>query len=714
MPPAGYRVLERSERETESPEGAEPLLRSQSKISEKEDLGSCAEKMGEPSTSTFLVRRDQEEQAVTQWLLDATDVQVFQLLGKLATARPGLIERVAALEKNLSATPKELKSVRAEQLKGDVPLGSPRADTLEAEKLPPVAREAMVPLVQFSAYVYVADEEEGVVHLDVIRLGDQSQRSSDGAGKAGETYEAASGSVVFEPGDGIESISVKLLAKDTWSSILDFQVELLDDSLVNAKLAQYGSKTRVKVVDKDQFPSNELKIGNVLDLESTEAQASLPIATLVKEFCWLNFTCNPKVRQGTIKRMMLDCCTNLHKLLLLFLRVYLLDKILVPDVPETSLWFIHDHQESLYIYMGALIGPFAVLYLFEYLSLGWGINGTTITWIQSAVLRRYLHLGWHRRARHGPTLGRLWQRAEIVPGARKLGPSVARAEEGAVLVVFQVTAPWVFGKPFRPTTISIVLVMPLVLFLFLYLRMDKTKKVLAEESQAEARNVSEVENAVKNFRLISDFNKRGAVVDQFEQNVRAFRAASRSVGAVLSTPARERLRFGFGGVQVIVGELSIGLFLCDIQIFSQMEEITNQIYDIVVELQTIAPAMDRVVELLNLPTDLYERKKMQDHLREASSYLRERVQKKRKDDVRMDLLPITLENPRICYVLRNLSEGHRKSGGVETGARRATPQRLGGGSREWEKAGAFPQDSPRCRSPAGERSWWSKGRTWLW
>lgn len=51
------------------------------------------------------------------------------------------------------------------------------------------------------------------------------------------------------------------------------------------------------------------------------------------------------------------------------------------------------------------IGPFAVLYLFEYLSLGWGINGTTITWIQSAVLRRYLHLGWHRRARHGPTLG---------------------------------------------------------------------------------------------------------------------------------------------------------------------------------------------------------------------------------------------------------------------------------------------------------------------
>ena len=58
-------------------------------------------------------------------------------------------------------------------------------------------------------------------------------------------------------------VEVKILCKDTWSSILDFQVELLPDSLAplvqessrlflaweavrNAKLGPYGSITRVK------------------------------------------------------------------------------------------------------------------------------------------------------------------------------------------------------------------------------------------------------------------------------------------------------------------------------------------------------------------------------------------------------------------------------------------------------------------------------------
>ena len=35
--------------------------------------------------------------------------------------------------------------------------------------------------------------------------------------------------------------------------------------------------------------------------------------------------------------------------------------------------------------------PFALIYVFEYLSLTWGITGTTVTWLQSALLRRYLN-----------------------------------------------------------------------------------------------------------------------------------------------------------------------------------------------------------------------------------------------------------------------------------------------------------------------------------
>eukprot|EP00435_Cladocopium_sp_Y103_P050646 s1218_g15.t1 len=607
-----------------------------------------------------------DEHSVFEWLKNASDMEVFEILGKLFSDRPYILERVQEYEKNLREKSAETSNVNAQHMEksptasrpspsGDFPVPSPKDET-KAEEAP---AKISVPMVQFSAYVYVADEEEGVAQLDVIRLGDQSRpsqvswRTKDGAGKAGETYEQASGTVYFGVGDGVEQISVKLLSNDSWSAILDFQVELMADSAVNARLGHYGSKTRVKVVDKDQFPSNSLRISNPLELTSSEAKMNLPIFTLVKEFCLLNYTCNARVRQGTWKQLTLEACKHLYKLLLLFLRVYLLDRILVTDVPESSLWFFHDREESLYFYMAALIVPFGILYVLDYFSLSWGITSTTITWLQSGLLRRYLNYSSAAQTIADPAVISVAFHQDSSALAKDGYRGVIRLFSAfgnlAVLVIFQITAPYAFSKPFRPSAISIVLLLPLVLFLFLYCRSGATKKVLEEESLAKAKTVSEVEHAVKNFRLVSDFNKRGAVVDQFEQHVKAFRTATRHVGQLTFNNrsfCKWLSEFGFAGLEVISGNLSLGLFLCDIQIFQTMEEVTNQIYDIFVEIQMIAPAMYRMVELLNLPTDLHERKKMQDHLREATAYMRERVVKKRADDVRMDLLPITLEDPR--------------------------------------------------------------------
>eukprot|EP00439_Symbiodinium_sp_Y106_P087198 s3_g41.t1 len=132
--------------------------------------------------------------------------------------------------------------------------------------------------------------------------------------------------------------------------------------------------------------------------------------------------------------------------------------------------------------------------------------------------------------------------------------------------------------------------------------------------------VNEVEHAVMNFRLISDYSKRSAVVEAFESNVVNFRGAARAVGQLLFNNqffckwlSQLLIVFwiGFGGMHVISGELSLGLFLCDIQIFQTMEEITEQVYTMIVKLETIEPALMRVVVLLNLPTDLHHRKNLQ-------------------------------------------------------------------------------------------------------
>ncbi|CAL1135132.1 unnamed protein product [Cladocopium goreaui] len=273
------------------------------------------------------------------------------------------------------------------------------------------------------------------------------------------------------------------------------------------------------------------------------------------------------------------------------------------DVPESTLWFFHDREESLYFYMAALIVPFGILYVFDYFSLSWGITSTTITWLQSSLLRRYLNYNSAAQTITDPAVISVAfhqdSRALAKDGYRGVIRLFSAFGNLAVLVIFQITAPYAFSKPFRPSAISIVLLLPLVLFLFLYCRSGATKKVLEEESRAEAKTVGATEvfrnccsslsfnlrdnhlagnvdtlrlefKKVKNIRLVSDFNKRGAVVDQFEQHVKAFRTATRHVGQ-LTFNNRSFCKwlsellitfwFGFAGLEVISGNLSLGLFL---------------------------------------------------------------------------------------------------------------------------------------------------------
>ncbi|CAE7887836.1 Dhrs1 [Symbiodinium necroappetens] len=101
--------------------------------------------------------------------------------------------------------------------------------------------------------------------------------------------------------------------------------------------------------------------------------------------------------------------------------------------------------------MAALIVPFGISHLLHYLKLGWGIPGTTTTWIQSALLRRYLN---YSTASQNLTKPAQDGYCNILALMEKLG-------NVAVMIFFQFTAPAVFGKPFRPMSIAVVMVLPL-------------------------------------------------------------------------------------------------------------------------------------------------------------------------------------------------------------------------------------------------------------
>eukprot|EP00930_Biecheleria_cincta_P087140 TRINITY_DN76394_c0_g1_i1.p1 TRINITY_DN76394_c0_g1~~TRINITY_DN76394_c0_g1_i1.p1 ORF type:complete len:899 (-),score=115.15 TRINITY_DN76394_c0_g1_i1:56-2752(-) len=634
-----------------------------------------------PSTPRESLRdstAEQRETDATAWIVDeASDSQVAKLVGIFLTERPGLLERLVSIDHHIEVT--------SDAPQEAVPLPSTSTASREANVKDQnnsqdngVTKGA--PVVQFSAAVYVGAEADGEVVIDILRLGDHSETSSvswttkDAAGKAGEIYEAAQGKAVFEPGQTTMPVVVKLVANPCWSAILDFSVELLEADLENAELGRYGKKCRVKVIDQDPFPSAEM--GEVTNVENTqvspmEVLERISKFKLVVDYCLMTFHSNPRVRAGTIKKIILDQLHNMYRLFKLYLRVYLVDHILRASNPDAKLAFHLDRYASLIAISAMWILPFGILHLLHYASLSWGIVSTSRVWIQTALMRTYLNYSNVSLAFIKPsdvTMSINYDAEFLaVNGYSNMLQFFSKLGTLVVLLAFQLTAPFIFNKPFRLTTMLAVLAMPLLNVLFLYFRAGLASWVLHRESKAQADLVLSVDYAVNNFRLIADYCKRGKIVDDFEDAAQVHSHSDREMKQVLannlyfckwlSTIIIALWSF-FGGLKVVRGDLTLGLFLCDIQTFSTMGQVTQELFQIFISIQTALPSLERITLLLNLPTDLDMRMLVQRRCREYTALLRERVQKRNADDVRMDLLPIRLENVSCTYLAQDLKGHH--------------------------------------------------------
>jgi len=298
--------------------------------------------------------------------------------------------------------------------------------------------------------------------------------------------------------------------------------------------------------------------------------------------------------------------------------------------------------------------------------LGWGIVGGSRLWIQSAVLRRYLNYGTESRSqiRHSDMDVALNHDASRIAseGYSELLNLLAKKGTLFVLLFFQFTSPFVFDKPFRLTPIIPLVVFPVILLAFLWIRGPITERALGDESRAMSEMISNVEFTVSNFRLISDYSKRCAAVDRFREAAQAYSGIDLSRKKVMTnntyfckwvSHSLIALWVVVGGLEVLAGRLSFGLFLCDIQIFRTMGQITQQLYQSVINIQSIGPSLDRIVVLLNLPTDLHDRKVKQQRLRQTTSAMRARIEKRHASDIRVDLLPIFLQDVTCSYVARD-------------------------------------------------------------
>jgi len=124
-----------------------------------------------------------------------------------------------------------------------------------------------------------------------------------------------------------------------------------------------------------------------------------------------------------------------------------------------------------------------------------------------------------------------------------------------------------------------------------------------------------------------------------------------------------------GGMGVIERDVSLGMFVTNLVVFEQIGQAWGTIYKALLDMQTVMPALRRIVHLLNLPTDVPERMKLNRlrrcETRDSRAALRAEAEK--SNVLPIDVLPICLKDTKVKYRTTKTKDVNRagsKSGSV--------------------------------------------------
>ena len=180
----------------------------------------------------------------------------------------------------------------------------------------------VVLMLASSAAYYDQQQSDGSLAIEVLRTGEPWRRVSveyrtrDGDARAGEHFEAADGTLVFEPGETSQTITVALTpASGSWRPTLDFVVELHTPS-GGASLPAHedGRMCSVWLISTAQFPSNAVD----------HLSSRFELAKALTVWLWEDET----VRNGTLKTVAIDLFSSLVFLWQLLVMEYFVNEVL--------------------------------------------------------------------------------------------------------------------------------------------------------------------------------------------------------------------------------------------------------------------------------------------------------------------------------------------------------------------------------------------------
>jgi ABC-type multidrug transport system fused ATPase/permease subunit len=529
-----------------------------------------------------------------------------------------------------------------------------------------------LPVIQFGGVEFHCHPADGEVIVVINRTG-----SKKGASKikcvtdnltaiAGKHYDKVEETVVFEPGQGQVKLKVPLIDAETWEALLDFNVKFVGESVEGAKLGHQLFSTKVKIIGVGTFPASHLR--PILEAD-TELDTHENKVTFFKSFLNLIWS-DSKIRCGIIKRVLEGQLHNLNFVVMQFISVFTINEIFKGGGGEDDIGPFNRHEWLIAI-VGVQILSIFTLHSMDFMKLGWSVGGPSRKMIQKGILRRYMYLSSSARDEVRSTdLGTAVTRNALAcVGGVGLCIALCNVIGGIVgILVFKLTAPIVFQAKSRINLLSFspFIVYPVVLGTCISLRAPKTTDALDTVQDTKDNLLEYSMSAVEHFPVLSDFRRRNKYVDDTEAYINAYNKANKEKNQLVTNNSYlphwlsaffVAAWYLYFGEEVLDGTLSLGFFLADLKIIDKFAKEFEQLYMILMAMESTFPDLQRLVILLNRETDLDDRVVNEKVVLERTETLREELSK--QGTGALDRIPIYAEN--LQFKMENIKFKFSKS-----------------------------------------------------
>eukprot|EP00746_Dinoflagellata_sp_MGD_P121938 gnl/MRDRNA2_/MRDRNA2_56967_c0_seq1.p1 gnl/MRDRNA2_/MRDRNA2_56967_c0~~gnl/MRDRNA2_/MRDRNA2_56967_c0_seq1.p1 ORF type:complete len:1042 (+),score=122.69 gnl/MRDRNA2_/MRDRNA2_56967_c0_seq1:93-3128(+) len=498
-------------------------------------------------------------------------------------------------------------------------------------------------ILQFSTYIYYVKEgEEEQMVVDVLRLGDSSQKCSvsyatnDGSAHAGIKYVATQGVLEFEIGETSKEIAIPILSDDAWDEQREFTIKLSTPQ--NAILGKYLHTCRVKIIGSICFPSDRHKEMLLASATDPDKLKEIPIYSLILEYFKMNLR-HPEIRKRTRQMLILDQTINVYFIWRLLIIQTIIDRLFKSDgCPEDErFWFeilpcpadSSDRNTMLVVMAIFVIVPMVFNHFIEYKRIFWKVGGMSRMTIQANLMRKFLNYDEYSLAKLSQTdliIAMTRDTFEVVHnGYLKIFPLSLNFWRLIMLLTLQVYNGSIFA------TIPVI-VSPIVLLIFLRIRTPRSMKVSLEQDTAYNEKIRFVGEVLRCYHLITDFAKRPWAVDTFEKKIKDFNmklilADADTLNNSYMAPWLSIIMIGgwliVGGMRVVNRQSTIGEFVTNLEVFNALGQAWMIIYVIMLQMMYSCPSLFRLTRYLNLPTDVEKRMRLNRRRRKEGEQARQ-------------------------------------------------------------------------------------------